>query len=604
MNLHDLLPTLIILLLGSVIFVPITKKLGLGSVLGYLFSGVIIGPFGLKVVTSPERIMGVSELGVTLFLFLIGLELDPKKLWAMRGSILGMGGLQVGLSTAVFGFGLYYLGFSPLAAFFLGIALSMSSTAIALQSLREKNQLQWPGGKASFAILFFQDLSVIPLLAFLPLMVSTGENSHRPSVLTTFLGGAAALIGVFLFGRYVLRWIFRWIAKTHMREIFTALALLVVLGVSYLMEFVGLSMSLGAFLSGVILANSEYRHEIETDIEPFKGLLMGLFFVSVGMSMNLRAVYEQPSLIFLSVLGLLAIKGAILFLLGKIYKLPIKDNLLMTIMLAQGGEFAFVLYSLAGGFGIFSQDLVGQLYVITAISMALTPLIVLLNERFVERLLLRPVDRAHDKIEEEKPQPVIIAGFGRFGGIVGRILLSKKIGLTVLDHDPSQIDLVRKFGYKAYYGDATRLDLLEAAGAAKAKLLILAVDDFEAIKKTVEIAKLHFPKLKIMSRCRNRQEYYELREIGVETVVRETFGSSLDMGELALKYLGYEAYEAKSIIHFFREHDEDMLVEAIGWADDKSFVNKSIEARKQFETLMNADRVEYRHESGLHWGES
>ena len=605
-----------IYLAAAVISVPIAKRLGLGSVLGYLVAGIIIGPFGLKLIGQEgQDIMHFAEFGVVMMLFLIGLELQPRLLWRMRLPILGMGGLQVGLTAAVVTGVCLLSGLDFRMSISVGLILSLSSTAIVLQSLSEKGLMKTEAGQSSFAVLLFQDIAVIPMLAILPLLASAGTSaaaSGEGHQTTTWVSGLpvwtqavvvfAAMVFIIVAGRYLVTPIFRFIAKTGLREIFTAAALLLVIGIGVLMSGVGLSPALGTFLAGVVLASSEFRHELESDVEPFKGLLLGLFFIAVGASIDFRLIAGDPLLIAKLVGLLIAIKFGVLLIVGRLFRLKFDANLLTALSLAQGGEFAFVLFSFAVQNHVLNHDIVDPLVAAVAISMALTPLLLVLGQRLIlPRFGTKESEqREADTIAEENP--VLIAGFGRFGNIVGRLLRANGVGTTVLDIDADNVDMLRKLGMKVFYGDASRPDLLRAAGADKAKLIILAIDDSE---KTIEMAKTvqkHFPHLNILARANGRSDAYALMDVGVDKIYRETFDTSLRMGIEALRTLGYRRYQAHRSSRKFRKIDEeDLRALASIRHDRRSYINSARERIKDLEQTLIRDLTGDEEERDAGW---
>ncbi|KYF58901.1 potassium transporter KefB [Sorangium cellulosum] len=574
---------------AAVVAVPLFKRLGLGAVLGYLVAGALIGPWGLRIVTDVENILHFSELGVVLLLFLIGLELQPSRLWVLRRAVFGLGGAQVAVTGALIALVAVALGHRADTAAIAGLGLSLSSTAFVLQILAEKGQMQAQHGRSAFAILLFQDLAVIPLLALLPLLGPGGGSPAEGSALASSIKAVAVLLAVVAGGRYLVRPVFRAIAAAHAHEIFTAAALLVVLGTALLMVQVGLSMSLGAFMAGVLLADSEYRHELEADIAPFKGLLMGLFFIAVGMSANIGLLIERPLSVLGLVLGMMALKAAVLFVLGRASGHAVGSARDLALALPQGGEFAFVLFGLAAGQGIMDRLLADLLVVVVTLSMALTPLVIALGDLLLQRWRRAGPAREFDAIEDGDPK-VIIAGYGRFGQIVSRVLRTRKIPFTALDASATQVDFVRKYGNKIYYGDASRLDLLRAARADKAKIFVLAIDDVASSVKTAEIVKRHFPELKIYARARNRQHAYQLMDIGVELLERETFRSSLEVAARVLEGLGMRAPDTRAIVERFRAHDERVLLR--GHAvhhDEAKLIEAARQAAQELEGLFETD---------------
>lgn len=561
----DLFSQALVYLGASLMAVPVAKKLGLGSVLGYLLAGVAIGPFGLSLVGDAEDVMHFAEFGVVMMLFLVGLELEPSRLWRMRGPIFGLGGAQLLGSAVALAIPAILLGLEWKPALALGLILAMSSTAIALQSLSEKGQMQSDAGRRSFAILLFQDVAVIPLLALFPLLATlpseVGQSGSTPleglsawarAGLT--LGAVALVIGG---GRVLVPPLMRAVAGTRMRELFTAAALTLVIAVTLLMGAVGLSPALGTFLAGVALANSEYRHELESDLEPWKGLLLGLFFMAVGATINLPGIAASPLQTSSLVLGVMLLKALVLVVLGRTTKASPDQSAIVTAALCQVGEFAFVLLAFARTNGVLSAEVAAQGVAVTALSMALSPLVLAGTERLLPRLSKVGNIREADVIHEHNP--VLIAGFGRFGQIVGRMLRSHDIGTTLLDVDSNQIEVMARLGTKVYYGDAARVELLEAAGAAHARLLIVAVDDHEKARAIVHAAQHHFPHLKLLVRVRGRMEAYEMLEMGIDEVHRETFESSLKLGEAALRLLGFHPFQAHRAVQLFRRHDSAAL---------------------------------------------
>ncbi|MEM7426278.1 MAG: monovalent cation:proton antiporter-2 (CPA2) family protein [Pseudomonadota bacterium] len=604
MSLHDFLIGAFIYLTAAVIAVPVAKRLGLGSVLGYLIAGILIGPFALGL-TGGEKVLHFAEFGVVMMLFIIGLELRPSLLWMMRKSIVGLGGLQVAMTA--------FFIFAACMAFALdwrqglaiGLILSLSSTAIVLQTLRERRMMKSEAGQGGFSVLLFQDISVIPMLAIIPLLtvpeywmgIDINEQERARNIIDTLpawqrapivLGALLAVIGA---GRYVLRPAFRYIAETRIREAFTAAALLLVIAVTLLMDLVGLSPALGAFVAGVMLADSEYRVELEMDIEPFKGLLLGLFFMSVGASIDFALILSEPALIAGLVVGLIALKLFTLYLLGRVFRMETDSALFFGLSLAQGSEFAFVLFSFATQNNVLPTETANILIAVVAVTMALTPLLLIGYDRLISRKLAGEVEEPEFDEIESGETPVIIVGYGRFGMTVGRLLSANGIGFTVLESDPSQIELLRKFGWSVFYGDASRPDLLHAAGAEDAKLLIISLDDRDMTLGVVDAAQKHYPHLKIFVRAYDRRHAYELMNAGVEHVYRETFGSSLDMGKDALTSLGYRAYKAHRLMLKFRGHDEESLRNMAKHMDDEdALITESHKAHELAERLMREDR--------------
>lgn len=556
---------------AAVIAVPVAKKLGLGSVLGYLLAGIVIGPYLLGLVGEEgQDVMHFAEFGVVMMLFLIGLELQPSLLWKMRVPILGLGGTQVVISAVLITLITLLVSSLPWqTALTIGLTLALSSTAIVLQTLSEKGLLKSEGGQNTFSVLLFQDIAVIPILAVLPLLsVSEASNSSYhdshlwidqfPIAIKTFIV-LGVVAGIVLAGKYLISPAFRLIAQTRLNELFTAAALMLIVGITLLMTQVGLSPALGTFLAGVVLAQSEYRHELETDIAPFKGLLLGLFFIAVGASIDFTLIGESPGTIAMLVVGLIAVKFIVLVTIGRIYGMKHDSNFLFTFSLAQGGEFAFLLFSFALQNGVVDHAVANPLIAAVAISMALTPLLMLLNERFIQPYIgtKESVKRKDDVIEEQKS--IIIAGFGRFGSTIGRFLQANGIQATYLDIDPNNVDLLRKMGLKVFYGDASRHNLLEAAGAHHAQLLIIAVDDPVKSNAIAAAAKKHFPKLPIIARSRSWLDTYNLMDIGVDQIYREYLDSALRMGSAALTKVGLGHYQVQRSLKLFRKRDEAMV---------------------------------------------
>jgi monovalent cation:proton antiporter-2 (CPA2) family protein len=581
------LGTVFVYLVAAVIAVPLSKRLGLGSFLGYLLAGIVIGPAALGLVSEAnDGVMHIAEFGVVMMLFLIGLELKPELLWESKGTIFGMGFFQlIGTAAAGVGGGLA-CGLNWKEALAVGMIFSMSSTAIGLQSLREERLLKTRGGEASFSILLFQDLAVIPIISLLPLLASrkvamtVGEPGWQKAL---YIGGA--VVFVVILGRFFLPYFFRFIARTGLREIFTSATLLLVVGVVMLMEKVGLSPALGAFLAGVLLADSEYRVQLETDIEPFKGLLLGLFFISVGAGIDFGLIAERPLLIATLVLAVLVVKTTVLVGVGSAFRLGFANGALLTLTLAPGGEFAFVLFSYAAQNGVLSAEMVKMLIATTALSMAFSPFLFLIYDRFVADCKTQaPPERPADAITEENP--VILAGFGRFGNIVGRLLRANGIGTTVLDHDPDQVERLGRFGLRSFYGDASRLDLLRAAQADRARLFILAIEDEAKSLEIVRLVQKHFPNLKILARATSRQHAYDLLNLGVKDVFRETLGSALDLSAVALQQFGRGAERTRRAVELFREHDEASVRELAKMdSDSEAYISR---ARQDYDNLVRA----------------
>lgn len=594
---------------AAVISVPIAKRLGLGSVLGYLIAGVVIGPFALSLVGEQTDVMKFAEFGVVILLFLIGLEVQPSTLWDMRKAIFGFGGAQVvGTSVAIAGVSML-LGLPWQTALAVGMVLAMSSTAIVLQTLDEKGLRQGPVGRAAFGILLLQDLAVIPMFALLPTLATIAPPVHAEAAghggaslvahLPPWAQGLAVFVAVGAVvggGRYLVRPIFRFIAEARLREIFTAAALLIVVGVASIMQTVGLSPALGAFLAGVVLAESEFRRELETDIEPFRGLLLGLFFITVGAGIDLKLVASQPLVLIGLVLGLMLLKFGVMFGLARLFGAPARGAAAVATALAQGGEFAFVLLSFTVGAGVIGATLAALLTAAVAVSMALTPVAMILYERIAQMLdaAIPKVTPDTGTFDDGEPD-IIIAGFGRFGQITGRLLTANGFRSTVLDSDIEQIDLLRRFGRRVHYGDATRMDLLRAAGIERARMLIVALDDREKTVELVETARKAFPDLVILARAWDRRHAYDLLANGADAVERETFEAALALGTTALQKLGYRAHRAHRAAGIFRRHDRKSFEDLRPvWGQEEAYILASRDAAQTMDRLLTADLARLR----------
>ena len=579
-----------IFLLTAVLLVPLFRRLGLGAVLGYLASGMAIGPWGLGLVGNVEATMNFAEFGVVLLLFLIGLELQPSRLWVLRRPVFGLGGAQVALTTLVLLAACLSFGLDWREALVVGFGLAMSSTALVLSSLAERGQLGERHGRNAFAVLLFQDLSVIPMLALLPLLASNAAlaGAHWAAALK----GVAVIIAVIAASRLVVRPLLKRAARYGGREVFTAAALLLVVGAALIMERIGLSMSLGAFLAGVLLADSEFRHELEADIEPFKGLLMGLFFIAVGMGANLDLAWHQPIAVFGLALGLMAVKFALVYVVARAGGQLNETAQRLAASLAQGGEFAFVLFAAALGLGVFAVETAQLLVMVVTLSMLFAPLLFALHERVLRYWLARRAQPEYDTIDGPG-NPVIIAGYGRFGQIVSRVLRMCGLPFTALEASYQQVDFVRRFGNnRVYYGDASRLELLQAAKAGEAKLFVLAIDDMEASVKTAAVVRKHFPGLPILARARNRVHFFRLRDLGVKAIHRETFPASLDVARQALLRLGFGAAATEHAIAMFREHDEAQLEAQYAVKHDEAqLIQSAKQAAEQLRELFEADKL-------------
>ena len=592
---------LFIFLAAAAIAVPIAKKCGLGSVLGYLIAGIIIGPFGLSLIDDIDEVMHFTEFGVVMMLFLVGLELKPSLLWQMRIPILGMGGTQVVVTSIIIcSISLIFLPWQQAIA--IGLILSLSSTAIVLQTLREKGLMNSAPGRSIFSVLLFQDLAVIPILAVLPLLATAAihHDDHHESTLFNiaslpgYLQVAViilAILSIFFLGKFVSRPMFRAIAATRVREIFVAAALALVVGISLLMTAVGLSPALGTFLAGVVLADSEYRHELESDIEPFKGLLLGIFFISIGASLNFTLIGEEILLIAGLTIGLITIKWLVLVATGFIFKLPKMERSLFAIALAQGGEFAFVLFQFSRTNGVLPTETIESLISAVAISMFLAPLFFLVHDKFTQKDGVEGDGGRESDVIDRQGHKVILAGFGRLGTDLGRFLISAGIKPIILDHDEANVEILRKFGFEVYYGDITRLDLLEAAGAAEAELLLITIGDVEKSRELVELTAKHYPDLKIAVNASDRSSAYDLMDLGVTNIRRETFGSAVELGQDALQLLGFEPYEAHRLMRIFRKHDEEMLPELYKMhrEDEANYISMYQKHNADLEELMTLD---------------
>jgi glutathione-regulated potassium-efflux system ancillary protein KefC len=584
-------------LAAAVIVVPLARRLGLGAIIGYLGAGFAIGPWGLRLVTDPSQIVDLAEFGVVLMLFLIGLELEPKRLWAMRRPIFGWGSVQLlGSLVLIAGIGWACMGFWPdgwRLAIVAGAALAMSSTAIGLATLDERNILQTTSGQNILSVSLFQDIAAIPLLALIPLMAPdrvAGTDAGHPLI------GAARAFGmiavIVLGGRLALRPALRFIARSQTPEIFTAAALGLVVGTAALMQAVGLSMALGAFLAGVLLAESEYRRELETDIEPFKGLLLGLFFIAVGMGIDLGVVLHNPWQVAAIVAGFLVVKALVLWGMEIGIPVPRLERPVFTLLLAQGGEFGFVVLQAAQGRQVIDGAQAGVLTAAITLSMLLTPMLILLADRWWLPLLAKVNPRAQpSEIAEPQDAPVIIAGFGRYGQIIARLLHANGIQATVLEHDAEQIEALRRFGFRVHYGDATRLDLLRVAGAARAHVLVVAVDGIQPSLELVDMARENFPNLTIVARARNVQHWYQLNERGVRFIERETLDAALMSGRSVLEAMGLEPHRARTLAMRFRRHSVQQLhALAPHFRDESKLISLSRAGRQQLEQLFAQER--------------
>jgi len=574
----------LVLLAAAVLLLPLFQRLGLGSILGYLAAGIAIGPLGLGLIPGAEAVLHFAELGVVLMLFLVGLELAPEQLWAQRRRLLGLGASQMLFSAALLTGFFFALGQPGPAALAIGATLALSSTAFAVQMLVETNQLGTPQGRNAFSILLFQDLAVIPLLLLLPVLAGGDAGAAQPNLLV----GVLVLALMWLAGRYLLNPWLGWLARLHNRELMTATALLLVLGAAELMETLHLSMGLGAFVAGMLLANSPYREQLDTDIQPFKGMLLGLFFIAIGMTMDLRLLAASPWSILAMGAALLGIKTLVLFGIARALKVGGRDALRFGLLLSQGGEFAFVLFTQAGALNLLPTEMIARLNLVVALSMAATPLLLKLVQR------LWPAPETGHRSTEDEPAPhgqpaVIVAGFGRFGQIIGRILVSRRIPFTALDSNPDHIDTVRRFGNEVYFGDVTRLDLLHTAGLQHTRIMVLAIDDVQASLRAVRLIREHFPHITLIVRARDRYHAYSLMAEGVEHVIRETLDSSLRAAQTTLAQLGMPETTAIDLVRTFRDVDERLLREQFAHRDklDK-LIELSARGREELESLLEA----------------
>jgi len=601
MDQHSFLFQAMVYLAAAVVFVPFARKLGLGSVLGYLVAGIVIGPYLLGFIGEEgQDLMHFAEFGVVMMLFLIGLELEPDTLWRMRKSIVGLGGLQLILTTILVSLIARSFEYSWSESLVLGMILSMSSTAIALQTLSEKGLMKTGTGQRAFAVLLFQDIAVIPILAILPLLATnviaaTTTDTHTLNWVDGKPGWLKALIvfgsiaGIIAAGRFLIRPLLRIVAKTRAREMFTSFALLIIVGIAVLMSKVGLSSALGAFLAGVVLANSEYRHELESDIEPFKGLLLGLFFIAVGASVDFHYIMQHPLQILIWLLMIMTIKSLVLLVLGRFFNLSLDQNFIFSFTLSQVGEFAFVLLSFALQQNILSGETVNLMVAVVATSMAMTPLVILLNEKLI-------LPRFAKKEEEEKPadeiderNQVIIAGFGHFGNTIGRLLRANKISATYLDIDSDRVELLRRMGFKVFYGDASREDLLRSAGAEHARVIVIAIDSPERRLAMIETIKKHFPNLHMFVRATNRYDSYDLMNAGVLHIYRETIDTSLRVGVDVMSLLGIRKYTAQRLARTFFKYDEENLKKLSSIRDPDEYLSEAKKYIEEIEVVLQSD---------------
>jgi monovalent cation:proton antiporter-2 (CPA2) family protein len=582
-----MLVTLVALLAAAVLLVSLSRRLGFGSILGYLIAGLLIGPSGLRLVTDVESISEISELGVLMLLFIIGLELRLPRVWAMRRSVFGLGTAQLVVTGAALGAAVYWAGVTLTGAAILGLGFALSSTAIVLPLLAERNLLPLTSGRDSFAVLLFQDLASVPLIALVPALA--GHHPDGP-IWIALLKAAGAVAVILLGGRFLLRPIFAAIGGARTREVFTATALLIVVGAAAIAGGAGLPLSLGAFAAGVVLAESEYRHELQADIEPFEGLLLGFFFMSVGMSTDIALIAREPLQIVVGVTLLVVVKALLAFVLGVMRGQNRVTAVRFGLAIAQGSEFAFVLFGAAAAAGALDKAAVERATLVIALSMLLSPILFAASERWLIPLLMKKAPRPASRLDEARPAPVVICGFGRFGQIVGRVLLMRGIKFNALDSEPGNVETVRRFGYLAYYGDPTRLELLRAVGADQAKAIVVALPDAEAVLKVSQLAREHFPQAKVYARARNRRVAHSLMDVGVHDFVRETFLSSLRLSELVLLGLDFDEDDARRTVEAFRERDEQMLIDQHAFYDDETkVVQTAAQVAAELKSLFEAD---------------
>ncbi|PXY00441.1 monovalent cation:proton antiporter-2 (CPA2) family protein [Halomonas sp. LBP4] len=581
----------LIFLAAAVLIVPVFKRLGLGEVLGYLAAGVVIGPSVLGLVPDAEGVLQFAQVGIVFLLFVIGLELKPARLRVMRKAVFGFGSLQVAVTTVLLATGAWWLGLPPVAALVVGFSLGLCSTPLVLHLLGERKELQARHGRHAFALLLFQDMAAIPVLAVIPILAAGSLIADGVApLLGEILLAAGAFLGLIIVGRYLLRPLFRLAASTRSREVFAATTLLVVIGSALLMEIAGLSMAMGAFIAGVLLADSEYRHNIEADIEPFRGLLLGLFFMAVGMTAQLGLLAQQPWMIVGLTLGLLLAKALSMVVAARLFGTGWREATNLAVLLSQGGEFGFVVLTAAGTAALLGSELVSLLVLVISLSMAATPVLFLAHLHWIRPLFgkSRPTP-AYDSPEDDAPQ-IIIAGFGRFGQIMGRALQGLKIPYTVLDINADHVEFVRRYGNKVYFGDASRIDLLRAAGADKARVLVVAVGDIEASMRIVEQVKRQFPHLRIFARARNRYHAHLLMRAGIHDIVRELLPASLELTRDVLIELGIPNEQAQHTIDTFRPHDEQALMRQLEvFGNEKKLIQTVQEAAQELEALYEAD---------------
>ena len=603
---HSFLLSVFVFLAAAILVVPLVKLSGLGSVIGYLVAGIVIGPSVTGFITHPEVILDFSEFGVVMMLFLIGLELQPNELWNMRKRLLGLGGLQVGVTTLLATTILLFMGMEIGAAVVIGMAFSLSSTAVAIQIMQDRKMLKTESGQSAFSVLLFQDVIVIAMIATVPLLAETSgaesalvsgevmDHDHLDSTSHTLAGWpfAAATFAVFggmiIGGRILLQPLFRFVARSKIRETFTAIALALVVGAALLMQWLGLSAALGAFFAGVVLADSDYRHQLERDLEPFKAMLLGLFFISVGMSLDFNVIAESPGIVMGGAVILLLVKAAVLLGIGRTFGLSLPSNFLFACLICQAGEFGFVLFQFAGAEGLMSSDLVSQCIAIVAISMAVTPIFLIIYDKFANARLNSnvktgdaPVDNGHK---------VLILGFGRVGQVASRLLHTQDIETTIIDHDGDHIEFVRQFGNKVYYGDAADIELLRTAGAETADVILICIDDAEKSTQAASNIRQHFPETKVLARAINRTHMFDLMALDINFIERETVQGSLAIGRKALEFLGLPKERTDVLSKRFLQHDYELIKET--WADKedlKLLIDKAKSSRELIKQTLNSD---------------
>ncbi|MCY4051560.1 MAG: monovalent cation:proton antiporter-2 (CPA2) family protein [Gammaproteobacteria bacterium] len=593
MDTGALILNLLIYLGSSVVLVSVFARLGLGSVLGYLFAGMLIGPWGLGFIDNTHDVLELSELGIMLLLFIIGLELDPRRLLAMRRPIAFFGGFQVGLSAILIGGVVMLLGLSWQIAVIIGLAMALSSTAMSLQIINERNLLKRPIGQVGFPVLLFQDLLVVPVLALIPFLSGTQLESQEVNNPTMMgLTVISASIGIFLVSRYALHHIFRFVASTRLPEIFTALSLLLILGLSTIMYKLGLSLALGAFLAGVILADSEYRHALKSDIQPFKGLLLGLFFISVGMNMDFGLLFDNPLIIVTAAFGVLIIKSAVLYVLAIITKLDVSERPMFSFLFSQGGEFAFVLFAFAASSGALEPDLSSKLILVVTLTMMMTPILVILNDKLIEPRYQKFAEQNLEMDEIDHESRVILVGFGRVGQIIGRMLHVNGIEPVVIENDPDHIERVRRFGYKTYYGDLFKHDVLKAVNAEQADMIILTMNNAAVTNQAVELIQNGYPDLRIIARARDRDHAIDLFSMNVKEVTRDTFYSSVEMGKQILNHLGFPKDHIDTMANAYVERDIEKLMRQVDNRDEeKELISIALHSREQLEKTLELDDI-------------